>query len=327
VPYGGTVQNATTLGGFPVDAQIFINNGANVTLSNLTLDGRGNGVSTCGTELMGIYFQNASGTVTQSAVLNEILPTGYTGCQAGEGIFAESNTGNWTVAVSNTIVENFQKNGITGNGAGTILNASNNTIIGVGPTNGAAQNGVQIAFGAAGTITSNTVANEVWGPDTHQDSGDAASGILVYGSTGIHITSNQVTNTQYGIVVVSDTPGSGDGATIKSNTVNATHIFDAIDACSNGNTVSSNTINGADQSGIHLDDTCGGTGNNNTVNSNTISLSCTGLLTGTGTTGNIATGNTYYNVITQTTPGDVCEQVPGPEKKPPHRPKVRPARH
>ncbi len=115
VPYGGTVQNATSLENTPIDAQIFVNSGANVTISNLTLNGQGNDITSCAPDLMGIYFQNASGTITNSAVINEILPTGYTGCQAGEGIFAESSGGNWTVTVSNTLVENFQKNGITGN--------------------------------------------------------------------------------------------------------------------------------------------------------------------------------------------------------------------
>jgi len=68
VPFGGTVQNATSLGGSPVDAQIFINNGANVTINNLTVDGRGNGINSCAPDLIGIYFQNASGKVTQWGV-------------------------------------------------------------------------------------------------------------------------------------------------------------------------------------------------------------------------------------------------------------------
>ncbi len=207
------------------------------------------------------------------------------------------------------------------------MNASNNTIIGVGPTNGAAENGIQIAFGAAGSLTSNTVANNIWAPDTHSDEGDAASGILVYASDGVGITSNQVTNTQYGIVAVSDPIlGAADGTTIKSNTVNATHIFDAIDVCSNGNTVSSNTVNGADQSAIHLDETCTNTGNNNTVDNNTLSVSCTGIMSGEGETGNVTNGEIYYSVITPTLVGDSCQEQLGGGKKRAHRPHVKPAR-
>jgi len=112
---------------------------------------------------VGIYFQNASGTVTESAVLNEVLPAGFTGCQSGEGIYIESGSGGIsTVNVNNSTVENYHKNGITGNSAGTTLTATNNPVVGQGSTSGAAENGIQIGFGATGTITSNTITDDIW---------------------------------------------------------------------------------------------------------------------------------------------------------------------
>jgi hypothetical protein len=306
VPVNGMVLS-TSFQGTDVAAQIYIFGGANVTINDLTVDGGGNNINTCGTDLIGIYFQNASGKVAHSSVLNEVLPSGFTGCQSGEGIFVESGGGNSTVTVSNTLVENYQKNGITGNEVGTTLTVNNNTIVGQGPTTGAAENGVQIAFGAKGSITSNTVANDIWAPDTNTDPGDAASGILVYASKGVSITANQVTNTQFGIALAGDSVnGKANASVVSQNIVGSTHIFDAIDVCGNNNTVSSNTINGADESGIHLDDTCGGTGNGNSVTNNTVNLSCAGVLTGTGTSGNSLTGNTYFNVGNQTLAGDMC---------------------
>jgi parallel beta-helix repeat protein len=307
VPAGGVVVNATSLGGNPVAAQIVVTGGARVTISDLTVDGYGNGIATCATDLVGIYFQNASGTVTESAVLNEVLPAGFTGCQSGEGIYAESGSGGTsTINVNTTTVENYQKNGITGNSAGTTLTATNNTIVGQGSTTGAAENGIQIGFGATGTLTSNTVTDDVWGPDTSSDAGDAAAGILVYASSDVDIESNQVTDTQFGIVTVSDpTLGPADFTTIRSNSVSATHIFDAIDVCSNHNAIESNTINVADEAGIHLDDTCGTTGNNNTATGNTVNASCAGILKGSATTGNTIT-DIYYNVQNVVLAGDSC---------------------
>jgi len=132
----------------------------------------------------------------------------------------------------------------------------------------------------------------------------------VYGSSGVSITSNQVTNTQFGIAVVSSSPGSANSSRITSNTINATHIFDAIDVCSNNNTISSNTINGADESGIHLDDTCTGSGNSNSITNNTTTLSCAGLLEGASTTGNSFSGNFSYDAVFTLQYGDVCGTTP-----------------
>ena len=81
--------------------------------------------------------------------MNEVLSSGLAGCQSGLGIFVQSgNSGSSTVNVNNNHVENYQKNGITGNEAGTNITVANNTVIGQGPTTGAAENSVQIGFGA-----------------------------------------------------------------------------------------------------------------------------------------------------------------------------------
>jgi hypothetical protein len=307
-PAGGVASNANSLStGDPIAAQVYVKSNANVTFSNLTVDGTNNGISGCAPDLIGIYFQNASGTVTHVSVVNERLQSGLEGCQSGEGIYAQSGSGGSSaVNVNNSIVQDYQKNGITGNEAGTVLTATSNTVVGQGSTTGAAENGIQIGFGATGTISSNTVSDDVWAPDTISDPGDAAAGILVFASKQVSITSNRVTNTQFGIAVVSDSvDGAADHATISSNVVNATRIFDAIDVCSNNNSVSSNTINGADESGIHLDDTCGSTGSTNSVLNNTISLTCAGILQGTGSA-NTLSGNVYFDVVQQKPVGDTC---------------------
>jgi parallel beta-helix repeat protein len=315
VPSGGLVT-ATAFSGSAVAPQVYIYNGANVTINNLTVDGQANGITGCAPDLIGIYFQNASGTVTHSAVINQVLsttPVDLTGCQSGEGIFAESGGGTSNVNVNNSVVENFQKNGVTGNEVGTTLTATSNSIVGRGSTTGAAENGIQIAFGAKGTVTSNTIADNIWAPDTSSDPGDAAAGILIYASKSVSITSNRVTSTQFGIALAGDpVSGKANANTVSQNTVSTTHIFDAIDVCGNNNTVSSNVINSADESGIHLDDTCGGSGNSNSVMNNSVNLACAGILTGTGTTGNSLSGNTYLNVGNQVLAGDSCAATFGP---------------
>lgn len=303
-PIGGMVANATsTYGGPAIQAQVLVQN-TTVTIEDLTIDASGSNLGSlnCNGNPIGIFYQNASGTITRNSVINDILGAGLTGCQSGLGIYVESGattvqpnpspSGTSTVSITYNNVANYQKNGITGNGSGTDVTISDNVVVGQGPWNGAAQNSIQIAFDATGSITANTVGSDVWAPDVFGDTGDAAAGILVYESPGIHITSNLVSNTQYGIAVI------GDGAIVNSNTVTLTHLYDAIDLCGNSNTADTNTITGADESGVHIDDTCTGSATSNTVTGNTISATCAGVLSGPDTANsNTISNNTFYNAV------------------------------
>jgi parallel beta-helix repeat protein len=152
------------------------------------------------------------------------------------------------------------------------------------------------------------VIDEVWGPDTSSEANDAASGIVVYDVAGASVTSNHLGNTQFGIAVIGDGSFSADDATISSNTLDGTLIFDGIDVCgSSGGTISSNTISGSTQSGIHLDGSCAPVASGGaTVSSNVINEACAGILNGVSNT--IGT-NTYFNVVNTTLSGDVCPAV------------------
>jgi parallel beta-helix repeat protein len=215
------------------------------------------------------------------------------------------------VTVENSSVHDFQKNGITGNEVGTTMNAVLDQVRGQGPTTGAAENGIQIADGAKGEAVSNSVADVVYSPCVSlADCGATATGILVYDSANITISSNHVSNTQGGVAIVGDGASPADNATISSNVLNGSLVFDAIDVCgSNGGTVSSNTVSGSAQSAIHLDSTCtsigGPAGGGASVSSNILNEACAGVLNGTA--GNtIAASNTYFNTTNTTLTGDSC---------------------
>lgn len=322
-PAAGVVTNSADL--YPpapmaVAAQVLVQNATNVTLSNITVDGSANGIGTCALDLRGIYYQNASGTITSVVTRNQALVATLNGCQAGQGIFVQSGytKGTAVVTIQGNSVHSFQKNGITADGPGAVATVANNYISGQGPTTGAAENGVQISDGAGGTVVNNVVIDEIWAPDTSADSGDAAAGILIYSSENILIQGNTVGTTQFGIVTVSD-PTSGtvrnplglaDHTTILGNQVLNTLIFDAIDVCSNNNTIESNAVFNATESGIHLDSACGTTGNGNTVSLNTITEACAGILEG-GTKPNVSVaGNIFHDVVNQTLAGNVCPVTP-----------------
>jgi hypothetical protein len=335
-PASGLVQNGSDIFGNPVAAQIFVassGSGNPVIIEHLTVDGTGNLIAGCvPTTMEGIYFQNTYGTISNNTVRNQYQTdyTDYGGCQNGLAINVESLTASSVVTVSNNSVRSYQKNGITATGAATgagstgpDVTISGNRIVGLAatalnwPQSGAAENGVQVGFGASGKVTGNTVNDNIWGQDVFGDTGDAASGILIYASPNIMVTSNYVGSAQFGIVPVSDpTYGPADNTTITGNNLSGTQLYDAIDVCSNGNTVKSNLIYGSGESGVHVDDTCGGTGNNNTVEGNTINEACAGILLGTGT-GNIygTPNNTFNNVTNTTMAGDVCSTGPTANSK------------
>lgn len=285
-------------------------NAANVTVTNLTVDG---GVSDCSLDPIGIFYQNASGTISHNAVRHQALSAALNGCQSGLGIFVQSSSPlSSTVSVTSNVVQDYQKNGITGNEIGTHLTLTSNTVIGQGSTSGAAENGIQIGFGATATLNLNSTLDNIWAPDTISDSGDAATGILIFGSSSVHVTNNTVGNNQFGIAVVTDSTDSlsADHTTITGNNISATRIFDGIDVCSNSNTVQTNTINSSDEAAIHLDSSCGGTGKSNTVRNNVINSACAGILVGTGTSGNTTTPNTFFNTQTAVLNGNQCSTPP-----------------
>jgi len=343
-PTGGLVQNGTDIFGNAVAAQIFVASPTGpVTIEHLTVDGTGNQVIGCGAAtLEGIYFQNTSGVITYNAVRNH-FQTDYAdfgGCQNGLAINVESISSSNTVTISFNSVHAYQKNGITATGAGAgagspgpDVTINGNYIVGLGATamnwqgvylghGTAAENGVQVGFGASGKVSNNAVTDNIWGQDTNTDPGDAASGILVFSSDGITVSGNEVGSAQFGIAIETDgagfcgtvsspiSCGPSDNAVVTGNKVFGTQIFDAIDACSNGNTIMTNTLQGNTESGVHFDSSCtNGTlgtvsGNNNTATGNTINEACAGILD--SGTGNHSAPNTFFNVGSMTLMGNVC---------------------
>jgi parallel beta-helix repeat protein len=157
-------------------------------------------------------------------------------------------------------------------------------VTGVSPTTGAAQNGIQIAFGATGAVDSNASANHVWSPCVDViNCAASALDVLVYQADGVEITHNIAGRSQGGIVVL------GNNAKVHDNTVFDSLIFDGIALIGNGNTVDSNTVTKSDESGIFVQ------GNNNKVTDNTIQEAPIGIWKFTGSTGTVIEGNHFIN--------------------------------
>jgi hypothetical protein len=347
-PSGGVVGNATdTFSGQPIAAQILVQTPASslgtpikVTLEYLAIDGSNNGLSGCVTNLVGIYYQNASGTIDQVVTRYQELDPSDFGCQDGFAMFVETGTGgSSTVTIENSSVHDYDKNGITVVGSDVTATITGNYVVGIGATTLIAQNGIQVSNGANGSVKNNIVADDNYINPEGCTAGSCygSSGILLWdtAANGQHpftISGNTISNTQLAIVTYGDSSGTADWNTVTSNKIMNTeaagvYLDDGIDLCSNSNTATSNTVFNSSGSGVHIDSSCaeasGQSGNNTTVQSNTINEACAGVLLGNNNdnlVGGTGKQNTFYNVVETTYAGDSC---PSGSPSTPARAKVR----
>jgi parallel beta-helix repeat protein len=269
----------------PIATALLVADATGVSISGLTVDGVNSGISQCAPDLIGISFQNASGELDRIAVRNFKLTASLNGCQSGTGIFVQSGNGGVSkVEIEHCTVHDFQKNGITADEIGTVTIIRRNIVTGVGPTTGAAQNGVQIGFGAGGSILDNVVTNNVWAPCTAVASCTAvATNILVTQSDAVEVSGNTAGISQVNIFV------DGNNAEIRRNETFASVVFDGIRLEGNQSRIRENHVYNGAESGIFL------SGNNNVVTDNVITEAAIGVLKEAGSSGNVIRGNRFFN--------------------------------
>ena len=286
----GMVANTTSLTSGNALATIIVVDGVSgVTIEGLTIDGADNGISSCPApalvpvpDLFGIFYRNASGTVRDSAIRNMRLGPALADCRGGTAILAQSGSGGGSVvAIEDTSIHDFQRNGMTLNEGGTTANVRRNVVTGLGPTTTVAQNGIQLAkaatsvAGATGVVEENVVTQ-------------TANGVIIgSGSSGVRVARNTLGRTQTGVAVF------GDDNRVQDNVIFDTVVFDGIYVEGNGNDVKGNDITRSDESGIFI------AGNDNRVSNNRINEAPVGLF-------DDGAGNTFKNNTILNTP------VPGP---------------
>lgn len=142
--------------------------------------------------------------ITKSQIHN-IGETPFNGTQHGNAIYLRAfGTGEVTGKIEGNQISLYQKGGIIANGAGTNVKIKNNTVTGLGPVNFIAQNGIQVGFGATGTVTHNSVTGNAYSGANFAASG----GILIVGgpcyglpeyTSGVKITGNTLVGNDVGV--------------------------------------------------------------------------------------------------------------------------------
>jgi nitrous oxidase accessory protein NosD len=284
---GNMVANTTGSSGAPIAAAILVKNAANVEIEGLILDTANSGISGCAPDLIGILYQNSSGSIEHNAVRNTKLSASLNGCQSGDGIVVQTlGGGTSNVSIDDNSVHDYQKNGITGNELGTEVAISNNVVTGLGPTTVAAQNGIQIGFGAKGGISRNTVTDNVWAPCVSlTNCASNATGILVFQSDDVHVDHNSVATNQVGIFT------NGQNAKMESNNVSNSLVLIGIDLAGDDNLARGNDVTNSGQAAILIE------GNDNKVQGNEITEAPVGILKLSGTVGNTHSGNSFFDTL------------------------------
>jgi hypothetical protein len=116
-------------------------------------------------------------TNVKTSSIHDIGETPLNGTQHGTAIYYRAlGSGSPTGVISGNTLTNYQKGGITVSGK-VSATITNNHVTGQGPVNYIAQNGIQMGYGAKGSVTGNTVIGNAYtgGGQT------SSAGILVVG--------------------------------------------------------------------------------------------------------------------------------------------------
>jgi Right handed beta helix region len=287
-PASGLAANAIGLSGSsfwatgtPFAAQILIQGGANVTLTSLALDATGFNIVDCSPVVVGVLVQDASVTLTDVSVKNQLNPCAATG-GVGSGVLVQSDIGSATTATvkRSTFTNNGQAYEADGpNVTSTVANSSFLS----NPSS--AYNAISILNGNS-TIQGNSIANFSF-PLVTSDINSASFGIYFYCVPGATAAGNTISNTQLGIYAYSSCTTN---VTITNNTISDAQLI-GIDAGGTNGLVQGNDIRST-QTAIRFPG-----GSSNTVQNNTINDACAAYGSNPAAGTNTLLGNTVANVI------------------------------
>lgn len=193
---------------------VLVRDAVDVAISELAIDGAAasSSITGCTPGYIGAYYRNGGGTLDAVVIENLLLAPNLVGCQAQNAVYIHNNGVPVALTVRDSIFRNYGKNGITANEAGTSLTVADSIITGRGPVplGAAAQNGVQIGFGATGSVSGSTISAHSYLPAT-----TTATGVLVYAASAT-IEDNTLGDNQIGLYAI-------DGnAIVRGNLISAT---------------------------------------------------------------------------------------------------------
>lgn len=263
-PPAGLVTNAYSVEGAfwglgtPLAAQVLIQGGADVTISDLTFDATGLGSSLCSpfTLAVGVLVQNASAALNDVSVKNQLNMC--SGIGYGQGVWSQSDTASpTTMTVKNSTFVNTAQ-AFEADGANVTSTVTGNSFLG---SSSSPYNAITIEGGNS-TIESNDISDFNY-PPAGTNVGGSSFGIFLNCTPGATVTGNVIENTQVGIYLsngctttgaltnntISNAPLVGIFAGAANGVVQGNHIRSTMTAirfpAGASNLVQNNVINGA----------------------------------------------------------------------------------
>jgi len=164
------------------------NDGATASVTNLTVTAN-NLTTACDAfpdSLAGIRLDGATGSITNNTVTGLQQGASGDGCQEGNAIEVRNTIGTGTpqVTVTGNVVSAYQKTGVLVKGQVAAI-VTGNTVLGYGPVGFIAQNGIQVSLGATAQVTSNSISDNFYTPESYD-----ACGLIIYHAGGVKLGKN-----------------------------------------------------------------------------------------------------------------------------------------
>jgi parallel beta-helix repeat protein len=193
------------------------NAGATANVRNVVIEARAL-ASVCDSagapdgRLAGIGLFNASGTITNTLVRG--INQGESGCQEGVAIAVRSDDGvPRSVRIVGNQIEAYQKAGIVVNGT-VDATVERNRVVGLGPVDYIGQNGIQLGFGATGSVRRNQVSQNIY---TQADA--ASAGILIWeAGPQVEVANNRVEDNDVGVWLLTSSEALVERNRVESST-------------------------------------------------------------------------------------------------------------
>jgi parallel beta-helix repeat protein len=232
-------------------------------------------------------FWNSGGDLLDVR-LTGVRDTPFGGAQHGVSLYSYNDTGGpYTINLTGVDVDDMQKTAFALGGAGLIANVVNCTTVGAGPTTVTAQNGIQIGYGATGSI----IGCEVSGMN-YTGSGWSASGILLYyPDPGMILSNNNVHDCQGAMNAY-----FADGMLLDSCLFNL-NDFEYIWG-GDGIVVTNNTFTGNGEA-LYIADATNLTADENSFDGNATAVVIDGLVDNVAMSGNDIINSTSAGVVVQ----------------------------
>jgi len=178
-------------------------------------------------------LNNGGNVNVEASSISEIGEKPFNGDQHGVGIYWVGGSGAKGNIVGNFLWD-YQKDGIAVHGPKTAASILNNNVIGLGPVNFIAQNGIEVGLGAVTIVQGNLVSGHSYTGPNEASSG----GILLYGGAcfGGAVTANTVIQQNSGL-------GNDVGIYMVNLDVNCNPVTTATKNAALANALINNAIN------------------------------------------------------------------------------------